>query len=102
MTDNQVRNELAGNFLSLLKEWRKLCATFSLISASEDDQLYDIPIEEEDDDEDEDDNTHEQGGDSEIFEVESVLDICYRGPNEVEKPGLYLQVNILGVTVLKP
>lgn len=84
---------MASNFLSLLKEWRKLCATFSLIRSSEEDQLYDIPIEEEDE---EDDNTPDQ--DSEIFEVEMVLDICYGDPNEVKKIGLYLQVHIFGLS----
>ncbi|KAL9679234.1 hypothetical protein QQ045_017090 [Rhodiola kirilowii] len=90
-----VRNEMAGNFLSLLKEWRKLCATFSLITASEADQLYDIPIEEEDETDDDEDNP-DNGKDSEIFEVDKVLDICYGDPNEVKKEGLYLKVRWKG------
>uniref|UniRef100_A0A7N0TGQ3 DNA (cytosine-5-)-methyltransferase n=1 Tax=Kalanchoe fedtschenkoi TaxID=63787 RepID=A0A7N0TGQ3_KALFE len=92
-----VRNEMASDFLSLLKEWRKLCATFSLINAEEVDQLYDISIEEDEDENDHDaDDIPEKREDSEIFEVETVLDICYGDPNQINKNGLYLKIRWKG------
>ncbi|KAH7532322.1 hypothetical protein FEM48_Zijuj04G0007600 [Ziziphus jujuba var. spinosa] len=61
-----VRNELAEDFLSLLKEWQKLCVYFNLVKNSE------------------------------IFEVEKVLAICYGDPKETGDRGLYVKVHWKG------
>ncbi|CAN4094833.1 unnamed protein product [Withania somnifera] len=88
--ETQVRNEFASDFLSLLKEWVKLCVSCSLVKSSS-------PLEEEneDEDEDEDDDTGDDQ-EGEIFEVEELLEVCYGDPKEMNKPGLYFKVRWRG------
>lgn len=88
---NQVRNEAAEDFLSLLKEWKKLCICFSLIKSKDpQEQLYyfDDEVQEEDNDSIEDDGED----DPEVFEVEKILAICYGDPKEKGERGLHLKV----------
>ncbi|XAR60439.1 DNA (cytosine-5-)-methyltransferase [Bertholletia excelsa] len=94
--ETQVRNESAEDFLSLLKEWKKLCGSFSLIG-SKDSQVHDVEILSMDDkDEDEDTDSDDGESDSEVFEVEKVLSICYGDPKENNKRGLYLKIRWKG------
>jgi DNA (cytosine-5)-methyltransferase 1 len=77
-----VRNEKAGDFLALLKEWDALCKKYIV--------QKDITIESEvaqslTDDEDEPVS-------EEIFEVEKLLDICYGDPNSTGQVGLWFKV----------
>ncbi|KAG5517677.1 hypothetical protein RHGRI_038160 [Rhododendron griersonianum] len=84
-----VRNENAEDFLALLKEWKKLCGLFPLIdneSSKQDDD--DCPNEQSDDDDGSDD--------SEVFEVEKILAICYGQPKGSKKRGLHFKVHWKG------
>lgn len=88
---NQVRNESAEDFLILLKEWKRLCVSFSLIPRTDpQQQLYVFDDEEEEGDDDDGDDDAED--DSQIFEVEKILAICYGDPKEKKERGLYLKV----------
>lgn len=92
----QVRNEAAEDFLALLKEWERLCASFSL-SKSENlgKQSFNSNVNENDEEEDEDNAENEDGdgdGGDEVFEVEKFLSICYGDPKEKGERGLYLKV----------
>ncbi|ESQ35713.1 hypothetical protein EUTSA_v10006850mg [Eutrema salsugineum] len=95
--ETEVRNEAAEDFLRLLKEWRKLCIKFALISSTE-------PIEsdgEEEEDGDENDDADEDSDGSEIppeeFEVDEFLDICFGDPNgSKEASALHLKVRWKG------
>lgn len=85
MVTSQVRNENAEDFLALLKEWKKLCDLFPLIdneSSKRDND--DCPNEQSDDDDGSDD--------SEVYEVEKILAICYGEPKGSKKPGLHFKV----------
>ncbi|KAI3725902.1 hypothetical protein L1987_65698 [Smallanthus sonchifolius] len=84
--ETEVRNESAEDFLSLLKEWEKLCQSFSLIGGG--DHMSVEKDETENEDEEEDDDL----GD-EVFEVEKVLSICYGDPKKIKKRGLYLKIS---------
>jgi DNA (cytosine-5)-methyltransferase 1 len=84
----QVRNEPAENFLSLIKEWEKLCEEFVF-----------KPPESAESDVDDDEEPENQS-DSEEFEVEKFLSICYGDPNEAKKPGLYFKVCLLQTCIL--
>lgn len=91
----QVRNETAEDFLSLMKEWIKLCCYFSLVkSESGDDQDFNpfaLQADEVDEDDDDDDGD-EDNNDPEVFEVEEVLDICFGDPKEAGERKLHLKV----------
>ncbi|TYH08893.1 hypothetical protein ES288_A07G053100v1 [Gossypium darwinii] len=95
--ETTVRNESAEDFLALLKEWERLCASFSLSksenlerqsfnSNANEDNVND---EEEEEEDEEDEN---EDGDGEVFEVEKFLAICYGDPKEKGERGLYLKV----------
>ncbi|XP_038878295.1 DNA (cytosine-5)-methyltransferase CMT3 [Benincasa hispida] len=97
--ETQVRNEMAEDFLSLLKEWEVLCKYFSLIKSKEPQQKYIDLFANEDEDEDEGENEEENEkteDDGEVFEVEKILAICYGDPNETKKRGLFLKVRWKG------
>lgn len=86
---NQVRNESAEDFLSLLKEWKKLCITFSLIESecpNKELEYFDMLVgqeeeDEENDDEDEEGEANDDSDDandpSRDFEVKRLLEIYY-------------------------
>lgn len=84
--NKQVRNEAAEDFLSLLKEWEKLCTDFSLVGTK-----HDFKNAEEDEEVDNDDNDGVNS--SEEFEVQKLLAVCYGDPNQAKKPGLYFKVS---------
>ncbi|KGN66422.1 DNA (cytosine-5)-methyltransferase CMT3 [Cucumis sativus] len=91
--ETQVRNEMAEDFLSLVKEWEVLCKYCSLVKSKEPQQKYIDLFADEDEEENEDEKTEE---DEEVFEVEKILAICYGDPNETKKRGLFLKVRWKG------
>ncbi|KAE8735020.1 DNA (cytosine-5)-methyltransferase CMT3 [Hibiscus syriacus] len=88
-----VRNEPAEDFLALLKEWERLCASFSL-SKSEDlgKQPFNSYDNEDDDNDEVEDETGNDSSDGEVFEVEKFLAICYGDPKENGERGLHFKV----------
>ncbi|XP_021714306.1 DNA (cytosine-5)-methyltransferase 1-like [Chenopodium quinoa] len=86
--ETKVRNEMAENFLALLKEWEKLCNDLVLSPAPPSEMANP-----EDEEEEEDNDDPLSPGE---FEVESLLDICYGDPNNVRKRGLYFKVHWKG------
>ncbi|KAI4297431.1 hypothetical protein L6164_037323 [Bauhinia variegata] len=96
--ETEVRNESAENFLSLVKEWEKLCIYFSLIKSDVPQQQY-VDLFESEEDQDngsEDDENDNDKVDKEVFEVSKVLDICYGDPNHKKEEGLYFKVSWKG------
>ncbi|CAI9259942.1 unnamed protein product [Lactuca saligna] len=91
--ETEVRNESAEDFLQLLKEWEKLCQSYSLVGGGESQQKEEPAVIEEDDEEEEDDVDVDN---VEIFEVEQILSICYGDPKELKKPGVYLKIRWKG------
>jgi len=92
----QVRNESVEDFLQLLREWQKLCASYSLIKSENTNELIDAMVaEDEDSNNDDETDQDEDDGDSEVFEVERILGICYGDPKECDKRGLYFKVQSL-------
>ncbi|KAH9740806.1 DNA (cytosine-5)-methyltransferase CMT3 [Citrus sinensis] len=92
--ETEVRNESAEDFLTLLREWEKLCISFSLIARKDpQQQLYSFNDDGESEEDDDNGNVEDESeDDSEIFEVEKILKICYGDPKEIKKRGLYLKV----------
>ncbi|KAJ0020210.1 hypothetical protein Pint_31342 [Pistacia integerrima] len=94
--ETEVRNEAAEDFLTLLKEWEKLCISFSLVKSKDPQQQFDYfgMVDDGGEEEDEDDGSSEADGedDPEVFEVEKILAICYGNPKEKSERGLYLKV----------
>ncbi|CAN0861916.1 DNA (cytosine-5)-methyltransferase CMT3 [Linum grandiflorum] len=98
--ETEVRNEKVDNFLVLLKEWEKLCIRFSLISSSDPEKKQSYPFDGEEDECDSSDDEDDVGADgtpddSECFELEKVLDICYGEP-EGKDCGLYFKIKWKG------
>ncbi|KZV43016.1 DNA (cytosine-5)-methyltransferase CMT3 [Dorcoceras hygrometricum] len=93
--ETQVRNESAEDFLHLLKEWEKLCASFLSPDknglASENENFDEVEEEKRDTDEEDVD-----GNESEIYEVQEILSICYGDPNDNKKPGLHFKIRWKG------
>lgn len=97
--ETEVVNEAAEDFLTLLKEWKRLCEKFGLIprtepmepdSDSEDDE------DEEDDDADMDIKWNEVPPDE--FEVDKFLAIVFGNPKKVKghpPSALYLRVTTI-------
>ncbi|XP_023522631.1 DNA (cytosine-5)-methyltransferase CMT3-like, partial [Cucurbita pepo subsp. pepo] len=90
--ETEVRNEMAEDFLSLLKEWEVLCKYFSLVKSKEPQQKYIDLFANDDEEEEEEEEDEKSEDDGEVFEVEKVLAICYGDPNETKKRGLFLKV----------
>ncbi|KAH7840043.1 hypothetical protein Vadar_011878 [Vaccinium darrowii] len=87
--ETEVRNENAEDFLSLIKEWKKLCDSFSLIGNKASNQ--------EDDDSQEEQSDGDDGpDDSQVYEVEKVLAICYGKPNGSKEKGLHFKIHWKG------
>lgn len=79
----QVRNEAAEYFLSLLKEWKKLCVAVGLLKCIDEKQSYADPFM----------GADGGGNVDNEFKVEKVLDICYEGDSKgVKGRGLCLKV----------
>ncbi|XP_039056832.1 putative DNA (cytosine-5)-methyltransferase CMT1 [Hibiscus syriacus] len=100
--ETKVRNEAAEDFLCLLKEWEKLCQQFSLLDPNKSLEDSSEVVEEVDDDdqaceEEEKEGQDDSGSeDSEDFEVERLLDICFGDPNKMRKRGIYFKVRWKG------
>jgi DNA (cytosine-5)-methyltransferase 1 len=97
--ENQVRNETAENFLSLLKEWARLCEEFVLHGSE---SSYSDMNDGEEAGQEANDEVVDDSSDSEVFEVEKLLAVCYGNPNKAkkkankdEKLGLYFKVSLL-------
>ncbi|PSR90243.1 DNA (cytosine-5)-methyltransferase [Actinidia chinensis var. chinensis] len=93
--ETEVRNETAEDFLSLLKEWKELCVSSSLIG-NEGSQPLDVESTGGEDDDNDDDHDIIAGDESEVFEVEKVLGICYGDPKGNNKRGLYFKIRWKG------
>ncbi|KAL9660518.1 hypothetical protein QQ045_025333 [Rhodiola kirilowii] len=94
--ETEVLNEAAENFLALLKEWRRLCATFSLITESGVEKYSDLLSEDERNALNGAEKDSAESDDSESFEVDRILDICYGDPKKTKKKGLYLKIRWKG------
>ncbi|XP_012574570.1 putative DNA (cytosine-5)-methyltransferase CMT1 [Cicer arietinum] len=94
--ETQVRNEPAEDFLSLLKAWVKLCEEFSLIGSERSDSDLDVDEEADDEASDVKNEATDNPSDSEEFEVEKLLSVCYGDPNGVKKSGLHFKVRWRG------
>lgn len=94
--ETQVRNEPAEDFLHLLKAWHKLCEEFKLLGSERSDS--DVEMNGDDDNEDEGmkNEASDSPSDSEEFEVEKFLAVCYGDPNKVKKSGVYFKVRWKG------
>nr|ASL68818.1 DNA (cytosine-5)-methyltransferase chromomethylase [Litchi chinensis] len=104
--ETEVRNESAEDFLSLLKEWERLCVSLSFTKRRDSQQEIDYfsvidGQDEDDDDNDNDDdddvddsNNNDDNGDddSQEYEVKKLLQICFGDPNESGERGLYFMV----------
>ncbi|XP_076930396.1 DNA (cytosine-5)-methyltransferase CMT3-like [Bidens hawaiensis] len=88
--ETEVRNETAEDFLSLLKEWERLCESYSLIGGGDPMNVVKDETEIAEDDDDEDDGDDDLGG--EVFEVDKILSICYGDPKSIKQRGLYLKI----------
>ncbi|XP_057422555.1 DNA (cytosine-5)-methyltransferase CMT3-like [Lotus japonicus] len=93
--ETQVRNEKAENFLSLLKEWEKLCSYFSLVQNKVPHKQYVDLFSVEEDDETESVESSDED-DDEVFEVLELLAIRYGHPNEENEQCLYFKVRWKG------
>ncbi|KAK7245460.1 hypothetical protein RIF29_40306 [Crotalaria pallida] len=98
--ETEVRNEGAEDFLSLLKEWEKLCSYFSLIQNPVPHEQYVDLFKAEEDDDAGTDEENDEIEDEEVFEVSEVLAVCYGDPNakkeEEKEKGLYFKVSWKG------
>nr|AIU80190.1 chromomethylase [Hevea brasiliensis] len=99
--ETEVRNEAAEDFLSLLKEWEKLCRNFSLFASERHPEQSSNSVSDNEEDEDEEDQDNygtDEGSEilSEEFEVEKLLAICYGDPNKTKTRGLYFKVRWKG------
>ncbi|KAL7256033.1 hypothetical protein ACSBR1_010043 [Camellia fascicularis] len=93
-SEAEVRNEAAEDFLSLLKEWEKLCKKFQLFGShlSEDSNSEHNSLDSDEDD----DNAHGSTVSPGEFEVGKLLAVCYGDPNKVSRRGLYFKVRWRG------
>ncbi|XP_037497648.1 putative DNA (cytosine-5)-methyltransferase CMT1 isoform X2 [Jatropha curcas] len=98
--ETEVRNEAAEDFLSLLKEWEKLCRKFSSFGSEGPAEQSSNSVSNEEDEEDEEDRDNDGDDDSEVpsgeFEVHKLLAVCFGDPNKVRKRGLYFKVRWKG------
>nr|AGL07780.1 chromomethylase [Phalaenopsis aphrodite subsp. formosana] len=87
----KVRNEKAEDFLTLLREWKKLCEKFSL--DVNDPPKLNKEIDDLDDESNSDDSSPLPKGE---FEVDHFVDICYGDPNNIGKKELMFKVRWKG------
>ncbi|XP_022890682.1 DNA (cytosine-5)-methyltransferase CMT3 isoform X2 [Olea europaea var. sylvestris] len=90
--ETEVRNESAEDFLNLLKEWEKLCA--SHLSTETSGPVHENRLSNSMENDESDDNGSESG--SETFEVAKILSICYGDPNKSGKSALYFKIRWKG------
>ncbi|KAK1435027.1 hypothetical protein QVD17_00782 [Tagetes erecta] len=89
--ETQVRNEAAGDFLSLLKEWEKLCKEFDLLGSKRDEDTN-VKSEESDSEEIDEKRDPYKGE----FEVQKLTAVCYGDPNKAHKQKLHFKVRWKG------
>ncbi|KAK4791302.1 hypothetical protein SAY86_031715 [Trapa natans] len=94
--ETEVRNEAAEDFLSLLKEWEKLCVTVGLVDGTNEYQQYGGLFDAEDCQSDDDDDEEGDGDKGEVFEVERILAICYGNFGKSKESGLHFKVRWKG------
>ncbi|XP_023643751.1 putative DNA (cytosine-5)-methyltransferase CMT1 isoform X1 [Capsella rubella] len=95
--ETEVRNEAAEDFLILLKEWKKLCEKFSLISMTEPmESISELEDEEGDEDEDIDETSIGTELSPGEFEVQEFSAIVYGDPNRKGEKSLHLRVRWKG------
>ncbi|KAM7487179.1 hypothetical protein LguiB_024663 [Lonicera macranthoides] len=94
--ETEVRNETAEDFLSLLKEWEKLCASYSLIGSNDSEQQHIFPKSTTDEGDSDNEANDDDELDPEEFEVEQILSIRYCEPKESAKSGLQLKIRWKG------
>ncbi|GAB2217639.1 hypothetical protein Droror1_Dr00000842 [Drosera rotundifolia] len=94
--ETTVRNEAAEDFLSLLREWERLCKEFLLLQPQDTIDRSFLPIAVESDEDKELEMKEDFPDDGEEFEVEKLLDICYGDPNHIKKKGIYFKVRWKG------
>lgn len=86
--ETEVRNELADDFLVLLKEWEKLCQKFcGSEDAKSNHKVAETKKQAEDDD---------SGISEDEFEVESLIGICYKEATKGNESGLQFKVRWKG------
>ncbi|KAG7652612.1 putative DNA (cytosine-5)-methyltransferase CMT1 [Arabidopsis thaliana] len=95
--ETEVRNEAAEDFLALLKEWKRLCEKFSLVSSTEPvesiSELEDEEVEENDDIDEASTGAELEPGE---FEVEKFLGIMFGDPQGTGEKTLQLMVRWKG------
>ncbi|KDO40233.1 hypothetical protein CISIN_1g013949mg [Citrus sinensis] len=89
--ETKVRNEAADDFLSLLKEWAKLCQYFSIYDTDKVPEQSLNFMSEDEEEEEEEENDDDSNVPNEEFEVESLTAVCYGDPNKTKKPGVYFK-----------
>ncbi|KAI3941075.1 hypothetical protein MKW92_045351 [Papaver armeniacum] len=94
--ETEVRHEKAEDFLSLLKEWKTLCASFKLVGT----KYYRTKKPTVNDDagiqETSEDGETRPPRDGGIYEVEKIIGICYGDPNKKKKRRLHFKVKWKG------
>ncbi|KAL1224749.1 DNA (cytosine-5)-methyltransferase CMT2 [Cardamine amara subsp. amara] len=89
----QVRNDAAGDFLLLLKEWDKLCKRYVFHNDQRTDTFRSENSTRETG---ESSSSKHKDSDSGEYEVEKLVDICYGDPNDTGKNGLKFKVHWKG------
>lgn len=85
-----MRNEAAEDFLSLIKEWEKLCKDFHLLGSHRDENSQNTNMKSEESDSEE--NEEKPNPSDDEFEVGKLLAVCYGDPNKVNNKKLHFKV----------
>ncbi|XP_010449422.1 PREDICTED: DNA (cytosine-5)-methyltransferase CMT2-like [Camelina sativa] len=92
--NTKVRNDAAGDFLLLLKEWDRLCKRYVLNNNDQrTDTLRSVNSTKKTS---ESSSSTDDDSDSDEYEVEKLVDICYGDPNKTGKIGLRFKVHWKG------
>ncbi|KAF5194067.1 DNA (cytosine-5)-methyltransferase [Thalictrum thalictroides] len=94
--ETEVRNESAESFLSLLKEWRKLCEKFSLLDTKNSCEEKENNSDSMDNEDFKNDEYVPKQPTSSKFEVEKVIGISYGHPENNKEIGLHFKVRRKG------
>ncbi|KAJ0239251.1 hypothetical protein HA466_0229320 [Hirschfeldia incana] len=90
----QVRNDSAGDFLLLLKEWDKLCKRYVLNDGQTTATLN--PENSTKETSESSSSTDDDDSEPEEYEVEKLVDICYGDPDKSGESGLKFKVHWKG------
>ncbi|KAI3871705.1 hypothetical protein MKW92_050053 [Papaver armeniacum] len=98
--ETEVRHEKAEDFLSLLKEWKTLCASFKLVGT----KYYRTKKPTVNDDagiqETSEDGETRPPRDGGIYEVEKIIGICYGDPNKKKKRRLHFKCSLFNTVLI--